>query len=337
MNFTSNTIDRIFTLSKITHNVKVTIGTCELNSKNYFCKISKNGKGIKYFISNEGDAFIEIINFIDDEHEILDKENYNNYEIKSKNSILTIPYTQKNIKIQLQSTQPFKFSFSNGFNIDKNYHYSSINNVNIDAKKENNYYINTITFYDIYRYVSLMTNEFFSFSISIEKNENQIVYLNYEQSSKIDELIDENLEESYCVDIIKNLKNLFEIYVFSDIAKNPPEIEGIPNYHHEKIDFQKRLSSVSTKNRKFYEFYQELQLIFGTVRDGHLNIVAKETPLLTQISQYHAVLPFDFKIIKVQSDYRIFIKINIYYLDYDEKIKILIDKNRLSPIKAIVE
>ena len=205
--------------------------------------------------------------------------------MKSKNSILTIPYTQKNIKIQLQSTQPFKFSFSNGFNIDKNYHYSSINNVNIDAKKENNYYINTITFYDIYRYVSLMTNEFFSFSISIEKNENQIVYLNYEQSSKIDELIDENLEESYCVDIIKNLKNLFEIYVFSDIAKNPPEIEGIPNYHHEKIDFQKRLSSVSTKNRKFYEFYQELQLIFGTVRDGHLNIVAKETPLLTPLSQ----------------------------------------------------
>ena len=84
-----------------------------------------------------------------------------------------------------------------------------------------------------------MTNEFFSFSISIEKNENQIVYFNYEQSSKIDELIDENLEESYCVDIIKNLKNLFEIYVFSDIAKNPPEIEGIPYYHHEKIDFQK--------------------------------------------------------------------------------------------------
>ena len=124
MNFTSNTIDRIFTLSKITPNVKVTIGTCELNSKNYFCKISKNEKGIKYFISNEGDAFIEIINFIDDEHEILDKENYNNYEIKSKNSILTIPYTQKNIKIQLQSTQPFKFSFSNGFNIDKNYYYS---------------------------------------------------------------------------------------------------------------------------------------------------------------------------------------------------------------------
>ena len=90
--------------------------------------------------------FYKIINFIDDEHEILDKENYNNYEIKSKNSILTIPYTQKNIKIQLQSTQPFKFSFSNGFNIDKNYHYSSINNVNIDAKKENNYYINTKIF-----------------------------------------------------------------------------------------------------------------------------------------------------------------------------------------------
>ena len=180
-----------------------------------------------------------------------------------------------------------------------------------------------------------MKNEFFSFSISVEKQENQIVFLSYKETSLIDELMDEILEESYCIDIIKNLKNLFEIYVFPDIAKNPPEFENIPNYHHEKIDFQKRLSSVSTKNRKFYEFYQEIELILGTVRDGHLNIVAKETPLLTQISQYYAYLPFDFKIMKVQSDYRIFIKINVYYFDYDEKVQNLLDKNRLTPIKTI--
>ena len=130
MNFTSNTIDRIFTLSKKTPNVRVTIDTCELNSKNSFCKISKEIKGLKYFIAKEGDAFIEIINLIDDEYEILDKQYYDLYKIKSKNTILTIPYTQKNIKIRLGSTQPFKFSFSDGFNNDKNYYYSSINNIN---------------------------------------------------------------------------------------------------------------------------------------------------------------------------------------------------------------
>jgi hypothetical protein len=126
-----------------------------------------------------------------------------------------------------------------------------------------------------------MENELFSFVINIEKNENQIVYLNYEQLSEIDELMDEILEDSYCANIIKNLKDIFEIYVFSDIAKSPPEIDGISDYHHEKIDFQQRFSSVSTKNRKFYEFYQEIELILATVRDGHLNIVAEETPLLT--------------------------------------------------------
>ena len=162
MNFTSNTIDRIFTLSKKTPNVKVTIGSCELNSINFFCKISKDVKEIKYFISSLGNAFIEIINVIDDEYEILDKQYYDLYKIKSKNTILTIPYTQKNIKIRLGSTQPFKFSFSNGFNNDKNYYYSSINNININAKEKKNYYTNTITFYDIYRKVSLMKMIFFT-------------------------------------------------------------------------------------------------------------------------------------------------------------------------------
>ena len=335
MNFTSNTIDRIFTLSKKTPNVKVTIGSCELNSINFFCKISKDVKEIKYFISSLGNAFIEIINVIDDEYEILDKQYYDLYKIKSKNTILTIPYTQKNIKIRLGSTQPFKFSFSDGFNNDKNYYYSSINNININAKEKKNYYTNTITFYDIYRKVSLMKGEFFSFSINIEKKENQIVFLNYKESSLIDELMDERLEENYCIDIIKNLKNLFEIYVFSDIAQSPPEFESIPNYHHEQINFKKRLSSVSTKNRKFYEFYQELQLIFGTVRDRHLNIEAKETPLLTQISQYYAALPFDFSITKVQSYYRIFIKINSFYYSYSTTIQQILDKNKYSPIKTI--
>ena len=111
--------------------------------------------------------------------------------------------------------------------------------------------------------------------------------------------MDEALSEVYCNNIIKDMQEIFEIYVYTDIAKNPPKINGDPNYHHEKINIKERLSKIITKNRYFYEFYQEIELILSSVRDGHLNIVAKETPLLTQISQYHAVLPFDFKILSI--------------------------------------
>ena len=336
--FENNNIDRIFTLSKKNIDVQVSIGACQLNYRNFYCKIDKEDKRNRLFISKVNDAFIEIINVIqDDDYQILDKEYYELYDLESKNTILTIPYTQKNIEIELMSFEPFKFSFANGFNNNNKFYYNSISNANIEATKEDDCYINTIKFYDLYRNVSLLSGEFFSFSINIEKNEDQIVFLNYKQTSEIDELMDENLEESYCEDVIKNLKDIFEIYVFSDIAKDPPEIDGIPNYHHEKIDFQQRLSSISTKNRKFYEFYQEIELILGSVRDGHLNIIAKETPLLTKISQYYAVLPFDFKIMKYQeNDYRIFITYNnYYYYNYDEKIRQIIDKNKKIPIKRI--
>ena len=334
MYFQENTVDRIFTLSPKTSNtnLKVTIGSCKLNNINSFCKIRKDMKDTKYFISEGGDAFLEIINVVtDDNYEILDQQNYNNYELNSKISILNIPYTQKIIKIQIESSQQFKFSFSNGYIYDKNiYYYSNCNN-NVDSTKNNDKYVNSIIFYDIYRNVSLMENELFSFVINIEKNENQIVYLNYEQLSEIDELMDEILEDSYCENIIKNLKDIFEIYVFSDIAKNPPEIEGIDNYHHEKIDFQKRLSAVSTKNRKFYEFYQEIELIMATVRDGHLGIIAKETPFLTKISQYYVTLPFSYKIINS----KIYIDVNTYYYSYNKNVQKIIMNNYFTPIKKI--
>ena len=334
MYFEDNTVDRIFTLSPKTSNtnLQVTIGSCTLNNKNFYCKIEKNMKDRKYFISHGGDAFLEIINGkIDDNCEILNQEHYTNYELNSKLSILTIPYTQKTIQIQIQSSQLFKFSFANGYTDDKNYYYYLNSNINIDSTKNNDKYINTIIFYDIYRNVSLMSEEFFSFVINIEKNENQKVYLDYKQSSEIEELMEENLEESYCQTIIKNLKDIFDIYVFSDIAKSPPEIDGISDYHHEKIDFQQRFSSVSTKNRKFYEFYQEIELILATVRDGHLNIVAEETPLLTKISQYYVVLPFNYKIISS----KIYIEMNDYYYSYNDNVQKIIARNFISPVKRI--
>ena len=71
--------------------------------------------------------------------------------------------------------------------------------------------------------------------------------------------MDEKLEKKYCEEVKKYLKELFELYVYTDIAKNPPIIEGYPNYHHAPIDIQQSLEDINTENRYFYEFYQEVK------------------------------------------------------------------------------
>ena len=134
---------------------------------------------------------------------------------------------------------------------------------------------------------------FFSFAINVELGTNNKIYLNYKQFSKIDNLMDEVLTENFCKNVIKNFQDLFEIYVYSDIAKNPPNIDGHSNYHHEKINIKERFGNLPTKNRKFYEFYQDIQMIISTVRDRHLSIVAYKTPKGIAINQYIADLPFN--------------------------------------------
>jgi len=47
---------------------------------------------------------------------------------------------------------------------------------------------------------------------------------------------------------------LFQIYVYTDIAKNPPQIEGHPNYHHEKINIQEDLPKFRQRIDIFMNF-----------------------------------------------------------------------------------
>lgn len=67
--------------------------------------------------------------------------------------------------------------------------------------------------------------------------------------------------------------DILNIYVYTDIAKNPPEIDGIPNYHHRKIDLKAEIKRMKTANRFFYEFYQELFSILATVKDLHFKYI----------------------------------------------------------------
>ena len=87
---------------------------------------------------------------------------------------------------------------------------------------------------------------------------------------------------------------MYDLYIFTDIAKNPPTIKNIDNYHHRKIDIKKELSSIKTDNRYFYEFYQEVMTIITTVKDYHLKVYASRTPKGIPFVQYEVFIPFNF-------------------------------------------
>ena len=132
------------------------------------------------------------------------------------------------------------------------------------------------------------------------------------------------------------LQELFESYIYLDIAQNPPPIPGIPNYHHPKINIIKELGNISPENRKFYEFYQEVEGIITFVRDGHLSVNAFETPKGIQFFQYYAILPFTYVVKKHEGNKRLFIVIIEELLEkYDNYTKEFLQAHTNSSIKTI--
>ena len=337
----------MISLSKKTINSKVKINQEQaLNSINCYYKLS-NSKKLE-IETDDNDTFLEfLIKFnLEENYEFLDIGLFiNNEKVKldTKISHLPVPETQKEFEIKIFSKDSFKITFSNGFCNDIQYHYNYISDTFIDSIKNNDDYLISIIFHDVFRNINLINGEKFFLTFNIidyNINEKQPIFIYYKESSLIDDLIDLKLEEFYCKNIIKYLKELFEIYVYSDIAKKPPEINGHPNYHHEKIDFQERLNNVSPNNRKFYEFYQEIEMIFATVKDPHLKIYADETPNGIKFSEYKAYLPFNFVIKKFKENdskeyFRIFIEKNNNFGEYDEDTQNFLNVHINSPIKSI--
>ena len=346
LNFEKNNIKKIIKLSRKTFDSEIIIYKEEqkykLNKNNLYFEIQSGFKGQLILETNKYDAFIEFLSSSgdDDEHILLmARTSFNNYKIEFNKSTLFIPYTQKEIKIQIFSTKQFQYSLANGFSsgsLYSFYYYNSTSNIKNDANKKNDKYIVSINFYKIYNNITLNDKEYFSFTIDVNLKKNKNIYINYNQVSNIDELMDEEISSIFCNNVIKNLQELFDIYVFSDIAKNPPPINGNPNYHHERINIKQSLSQVSTTERYFYEFYQDIEKIINSVRDRHLNIIAEKSPKGVKISQYHATLPFNFKIKKYKSDYKIYIEKNNYF-DYlnDKSTKNFINKHLNLYIKTI--
>ena len=83
---------------------------------------------------------------------------------------------------------------------------------------------------------------------------------------------------------------------------------------HKPFNLKGELDKVSKVNRKFYEFYQEIQKILTSTKDLHFNIYAHQTPKGIQFGQYSTVIPFNFEVRKSDNgQYKIFITKKKYY------------------------
>ena len=335
--FGSNNINKMIKLSSKTLNSKIKIQkdsekeVKELNKTFPYYKIDENFKGKLFLNVEENNGFIEFLSNKGD-YEILRDEKKENYKIQKEIELIKIPYTSKSFKILFKSKKNFNYSLSLGLSNDEKYYYSSNSNLKINSKKNEE----MLTYLALFKNIDLLKDEFLYLSINFEKEQNQDIFISYRQFSDIDEIIDEELSQEKCEQIIKTLKDLLELYVYHDIAQNPPEIENIPNYHHRKINLKEEIGKVSTKNRKFYEFYQEIKAIMSVVRDGHFELWPYETPKGIQVGQYAVYLPFEFAIKEYNGKKRLFITIKESVIgEYDNKTQEFISNHLDIPIKTI--
>ena len=272
--FSENIIaKRVIKLSRKTLDSKIIINTDnELNKENLYYQIEENFKGELKLEVKENNAFIEFLSSEGD-CDKLTNVSVQDYKIVNNTNVIKIEKTEKDFIIKLSSNKPFNFSFNYGFSNNHDYFYNNIATSLTPIKKDDSYNIQFRLFVP-FKNIALTQNEFLSFTVKIEKESEQEVFITYLQDSYISPLLDEKLDKSYCEKILNNLIDMFDLYIFTDIAKNPPNV-GIENYHHRKIDIKKELANVKTEGRYFYEFYKEVMSIIYTLKDFHLTLYSK--------------------------------------------------------------
>ena len=327
---------RSIKLSRKTLNSTIIINDKELNDSNLYYQLEEDFRGeLKLEVQNNN-ALIEFLTSSNEtDFDKLTNVSLDKYNIIKNTNVIIINYTQNNFYITLSSDKSFNFSFSYGFSNDQNYFYNNII-PSMTPIRHDDYsygYLLLVPYKDI----SFLTkDEFLSFTLKVEKELDQDVFISYRQISLFSALLDEKLDKAYCENVTNYLNELFDLYIFTDIAKNPPNVEGIENYHHKKIDIKRELSNVKTENRYFYEFYQEVMTIISTLKDLHLSLYAEYTPKKIPFIQYQVHLPFNFVIKQDTNEkFKLYIEINDKIKHFDEDIKALLEKCVDSPLKSI--
>ena len=135
-----------------------------------------------------------------------------------------------------------------------------------------------------------------------------ILLVNIIMNDPYDEIINEEVSEEYCNWVIGNITSLLnEGYIYLDFLKAPKQPEGKENYVI-KVDLISELNSINKKNRKFYDFYADIQNVLNKARDGHLSITNFQTPKFLYLDDYYFCIPFSYKIQEVFDENNTFVE-----------------------------
>ena len=120
------------------------------------------------------------------------------------------------------------------------------------------------------------------------------------QAIEVDFIIEEirktKISESESKEIVNNLINIVERYVYLDIIKNPPQPKE--NYFN-VVDLVERLKNVNTEERPVYDFFRDINLIISECQDNHFTFnYNKEILQGYKLEQIFFVSPIHYQITK---------------------------------------
>ena len=156
----------------------------------------------------------------------------------------------------------------------------------------------------------------------------------YDSFSVLNYLNSQKENENDLKEIINYISDTFkDVYAYNEIAKNPPQPYFDKNYH-KKVDIQKLLHEINTKNISLYQLYQELNRKISELKDLHIDIKFgnKKRQILDSL---YSIVPIKFLVKKINGDYNIFCKLNNYQYLFDKNILDMIEINKNQSILSI--
>ena len=298
--FEKSSYNKIFKLSRKTYDSQVINinGDIILNSDNLYYEISEENikNGIMLKVKNNN-CLIEILYSSKDKTETFDFYSVENYKLTKTYNIIRIPKNKSKYELSISSKNKknstiLHVGISN--QISKNYYFYHWFDLPVPyTEKGFNYTYKLPYFYDS----DIGEEEYQIFEIIINEMElENDVYLTYNPISYFKYLYKE-IDECKCEYIIGNISSyLNKFYVYKDIAKKPPEIPNLENYHHKPINMIDSMNKISTKNRTYLGLFQDINDILRAVRDDHLDIVLTNIEDKLNLALTSFCIPFAFYI-----------------------------------------
>ena len=305
LDFNKNKVIRSIQLSRDTIDSEITIESSEINEN-----IKLNKDNLYYLFNNENSPFkgilsIKITNgknalikflfkYNENNADFLNDKEYINYNISKEITIIKFSNNHKNkfinINIFSENNKNFKLSMISGY-AKGNYFLNSSSNQISNLEMET-------SSVDIKIYnenITLEENEYFYLFLFFEEeklsNNTYELFLNKIDKYSIDD-INVDFSEEKCKIAIDSLIKLFnEGYIYTDIKKNPPNIE-----YFGATDIIEDLNNIKVRDRKYYDFFRDIKRILGKIKDGHLNIAAMTSPNGYNLQMMSMCLPFSFYI-----------------------------------------